>query len=198
MTKVLSGDMRSKHFRRASYERRGRSIRTANISSINCFTSQSSITAAAIYPVPCSLYLLVKVLSFQALLVIYLSASASLLSISSLLRISSKYTILSSALTLAALAALAGTTPQGFYSLPDFPRSLPQRRSFYARHSYLQLKIAPNISTADAVVTVRAVDEINTMVISASIASVSGVANRDSVTCMGLISRRGLNSRPPC
>jgi hypothetical protein len=75
------------------------------------------------------------------------------------------------AFTTLTLAALTTAAPQGFYGLPT---------------ATLQLEVAPDTFISDIVVTLGTVFEIDIMVISATIASVSGVANQDAVTCVGI------------
>ena len=87
------------------------------------------------------------------------------------------------AFTTLTLAALTTAAPQGFYGPPSsFDPPAPASPGT----ATLQLEIAPDTFTSDTVVTLGTVFEIDIMVISATIASVSGVANQDAVTCVGI------------
>jgi len=92
------------------------------------------------------------------------------------------------AFTTLTLAALTTAAPHGFYGPPGSfgPPAGPPAAPASPGTATLQLEIAPDTFTSDTVVTLGAVFEIDIMVISATIASVSGVANQDAVTCVGI------------
>ena len=99
------------------------------------------------------------------------------------------------ALSALALATLTSAAPRHFHgppssSPPISPPAGPPTASPAVPAApgtvNIQLEIAPDTFTADTFVQIGAVFEIDIMVISATIASVSGVANPDAVTCVGV------------
>ena len=99
------------------------------------------------------------------------------------------------AFTAFALAALTTAAPQGFHGPPPGPSDPPGVAPSAAPPATaaaapgtvtLELEIAPDILTADTVVTIAAVFESDIMAISTTIAAVFGVTNRDGVTCVGI------------
>lgn len=99
------------------------------------------------------------------------------------------------ALSALALTTLTSAAPHHFYGPPSSgppagppaaPPATPPAAPAAPGTATVQLEIAPDTFTSNTVVTIGAVFEIDIMVISATIASVSGVANQNDVTCVGV------------